>query len=256
MTTVTGSTTTPTFTITTQPARGTASISGTTLTYTPAANDFTTTAAPLTLVYQAAIGSNNDTGTITIAIASVNDAPVVGADAARSTTVNTPLTVAISSLLANDNPGPANEGQTVTLASTPVPSATNGTVAVSGGNLVFTPNTGYTGPAVISYSITDGVASAAATLSVNVNATAVVTVTAANGSLSFAEDGAAKTLNFNFADHGHEQHNGTYVRHYDPTGSRHRQPKWFDDYLHACRERFHHHRLTASVGVFGDRRQC
>lgn len=195
LTTVTGSSTTPTFTIATQPARGTASISGTTLTYTPAADDFTATGSPLTLVYKAAIGSANDTGTITITIASVNDAPVFVADAARSTVINTPVTISVANLLTNDSPGPANEGQTVSLAATPVPSATNGTVAVSGGNFVFTPTTGFTGAAVISYSITDGVASTPATLTVNVTPSSAVTVNAANGSLSFAEDGAAKTLN-------------------------------------------------------------
>ncbi len=99
-----GSTTTPTFTITTQPSRGVASISGTTLTYTPAANDFTTTAAPLTLVYQAAIGSNNDTGTITIAIASVNDAHGRRRRCRSVDHGHTPLTIAISSLLSNDSP--------------------------------------------------------------------------------------------------------------------------------------------------------
>ncbi len=195
LTTVTGSTTTPTFTITTQPARGTASISGTTLTYTPAADDFTTTGAPITLVYRAAIGSVNDSGTITIAIASVNDAPTFVADTARTTPINTPVTIAVSSLLANDSPGPANEGQTVSVATTPVPSATNGTVALNGGNFVFTPTTGFTGAAVISYTITDGTATRAATLTVNVTPAAVVTVTANNSSLSYAEDGAAKTLN-------------------------------------------------------------
>ncbi len=195
LTTVTNSTTAPTFAITTQPARGTASLSGSTITYTPAANDFTTSGSPLLLVYSATVGSVSDTGTITITISSVNDAPVFVADTARSTTVNTPVTIAVAGLLSNDNPGPSNEGQTVSLATTPVPTATNGTVAVSGSNFVFTPTTGFTGAAVISYSITDGVASTPATLTVNVNPAGTVTVAAGNSSLSFEEDGAAKTLN-------------------------------------------------------------
>ena len=193
LTTVTGSTVTPVFTITTQPARGTVTISGTTATLVPAANDFTVSGAPLTFVYIATVGTAFDTGTVTVNIAAINDAPIFTADPATSTPRNTAVTIPVAPLLANDRPGPANETGTVTLAATPAPTATNGTVTVTGGNFVFTPTNNFTGTAVISYTISDGALTSPATLTVNITAPATVVV-ANDSTLNFVEDGPAQTL--------------------------------------------------------------
>ncbi len=193
LTTVTGSTGTPVFTITTQAARGVGTINGSTLTYAPAANDFTTTA--LTLVYTATVGTVSDTGTITINIAAVNDAPVFTADPARSTNRGTALTVAISELLANDRPGPANETGTVVIGTVTAATTQGGTAVINGTNIVYTPTATFTGSDTINYTISDGTLTAAATLTVNVVAPGAVTVAAGDATLTFAEDGAAQTQN-------------------------------------------------------------
>ncbi|MGV3485230.1 MAG: FG-GAP-like repeat-containing protein, partial [Planctomycetaceae bacterium] len=126
-----------TFTITTQPARGLATISGATLTYDPAADDFTTT--PLTLVYTATVGTASDTGTITINIAGVNDPPVFVADPAITVFNDVVTTIAGSTLTANDLPGPANETDLLSIGTVIANSAQGGTVALNNQDIVYTP---------------------------------------------------------------------------------------------------------------------
>ncbi len=188
--TVTGSASAPTFTITTQPARGTATLVGGMLTYRPVANDFTTT--PLTLVYTARVGTVSDPGTITINIASINDPPVFTADPVRTTPAGTPLSIPIANLLANDTVGPANEVGTPAIGIVNALTSRGSSAVRSGGNIVYTPRAGVTGNDVISYTITDGRLSANATVTVNV--TAGVVVTANNSPLAVTEDTTA-TLN-------------------------------------------------------------
>ena len=65
---------------------------------------------------------------------------------------NQPLDIAPSVLLANDTDA---DDDTLTIQS--VQNATNGTVSIDGsGNVVFTPDTGYTGEASFSYTVSDG----------------------------------------------------------------------------------------------------
>jgi hypothetical protein len=186
LTTVTGSTTAPTFAITTQPARGTLTLTGSTARYTPAANDFTPPA--ISFVYTATVGSVSDTGTVTINITSVNDAPVFVADTAVAATTAVDRTIAVSTLLANDRPGPANETGTVTVSSVTSATAQGGTASLVGTNIVYRSRAGFTGTDTISYLISDGSATAPATLQVNVTAPTVVTVTAADFSRTTLED--------------------------------------------------------------------
>ena len=92
--------------------------------------------------------------TVTITVTAVNDAPTAGGDSV-GTSKGLAVTISPTTLLANDSPGPANEsGQTLTITgvSTPV----NGTVALVGGQIVFTPADGYSGDgASFQYTITD-----------------------------------------------------------------------------------------------------
>jgi hypothetical protein len=98
---------------------------------------------------------------------SVNQPPVANADSGYSTSQNTALTIAASSLLANDTDPNGDP-----LAVTGVSSAVNGNVSFNAQTNVvtFTPATGYTGPASFSYAISDGrggTATATASLAVN-----------------------------------------------------------------------------------------
>lgn len=114
----------------------------------------------------AATGANS-TGTVTVTVTDVNDAPIVVNDTANGTE-DTPVTIAISTLLGNDSPG-LGETNTQTLSITSV-SSTNGTVAISGSNIVFTPAADLNGPVTFSYVATD-------TGSPALTGTGVVTVT-------------------------------------------------------------------------------
>ncbi|WP_331345228.1 retention module-containing protein [Cellvibrio sp. UBA7661] len=90
------------------------------------------------------------TSTLTITVTPMNDAPVA-ADDNFSVVQNGALTISPSQLLANDVDIDGN-----TLSVSTIFSMTNGTVTISGGNIIFTPTPGYTGPASFSYSVSDG----------------------------------------------------------------------------------------------------
>jgi hypothetical protein len=97
--------------------------------------------------------------------------PVANADSGFTTPQNTALTIAASSLLANDT-DPDSLAMTVTGVSAPV----NGTVTYNAATstVTFTPTSGYSGPASFTYSISDTAGgTASATVSLNVNAAAV-----------------------------------------------------------------------------------
>ncbi|WDQ16180.1 Ig-like domain-containing protein [Rhodopirellula sp. P2] len=157
-----------TITITTPPANGNASVSGTsgdltnsTLSYTPDADYFGSDS----LVYTVTNSQGaTDTGTISISVAGVNDAPVAGNDTA-TTVRNRAVTIDV---LSNDSLGPANENQVATVSVPTQPA--NGTVTVNGNNeLVFTPNTDFVGTATITYQLSDGQSTDTATVEVTVN---------------------------------------------------------------------------------------
>lgn len=91
--------------------------------------------------------------------------PVALADNA-TTVVNVPVTI---NVLANDNDP---NGDTLTITS--VSNFVNGTAAVSGNTVIFTPTAGFTGTGSFTYSISDGrggTASATATVTVNPGST-------------------------------------------------------------------------------------
>ena len=97
--------------------------------------------------------------TLTIIVAAENDPPIAIADLAVTTAENLPVTVAISTLLANDLPGPANESsQTVTFIplTGAITTAKGGTVTQVGSNLIYTPATSFNGLDSFTYQISDG----------------------------------------------------------------------------------------------------
>jgi hypothetical protein len=79
-----------------------------------------------------------------------NQPPVANPDSA-TTAQNTAVTIAASTLLANDTDANGD-----TLGLTGVSNPVNGSVTFSNGNVIFTPSTNFTGDASFDYSISDG----------------------------------------------------------------------------------------------------
>lgn len=133
---------------------GTTAISGPNIIFTPATNFYGT----VVFTYTISDGTNSATANVTVIVAPVNDAPF-----ARDDSTNTLEDVSVTiKVLANDTDP---EGTRLTLVST---STTNGTAAISGTNVVFTPATNYYGTVVFSYTISDGTNSATANVTVTV----------------------------------------------------------------------------------------
>ncbi len=94
-------------------------------------------------------------GTVNLNVVAVNDVPVAGLDVKSINQDNT-LIFPASDLLANDAAGPANEStQTLTITGVSVTANTQGTVALSNGNVIYTPTPFYSGPASFTYQVCD-----------------------------------------------------------------------------------------------------
>jgi len=114
-----------------------------------------------------------------------NQPPVANTDSA-TTAQNTAVTIAASTLLANDTDA---NGDSLSL--TGVSNPVNGSVTFSNGNVIFTPSTNFTGNASFDYSISDGFGgTSSANVSVAVGGTQIgtsgsdiLTGTAGNDSL-------------------------------------------------------------------------
>ena len=179
--------------------------------YTPAAN-FNGTDSFQYTVSDGQGGTAN--GTVSITVTPVNDAPVA-TDDALNTSENQALTIASATLIANDQ-----DIDEDTLTVTEVGNATNGSVSLdeNSGEVLFTPASGYVGPASFEYTISDG-QGGTATATVNITVTEVndfipeaindsytvdedqpLIVAAAAGVLSNDRDGDSDPLNVIDAD--------------------------------------------------------
>jgi cysteine-rich repeat protein len=125
---------------------GTVSLSGGTITFTPAA-DYVGDATFSYTVSDGAIGS---TGLVNITFAPVNDAPVAGDDAAL-TLEDTALSLSAATLLSNDT-----DVDSTGLSVTSVRNVVNGTAVLTAGTVLFTPNPNFFGTASFEYVVSDG----------------------------------------------------------------------------------------------------
>jgi alpha-tubulin suppressor-like RCC1 family protein len=168
---------------------GTVAFAGGTVTFTPTANASGTGS----FTYTVSDGAATATGTVTVTITAVNDPPVAVADA-RSTMQNTPLTITAASLIANDTDV---DGGALTV--TAVGGAANGTVALAGGTVTFTPTTGFSGTASFTYTVSDGAATATGTVTVTVSAAgAILQLSTGNAHIcALANDGGVKCWGLN-----------------------------------------------------------
>jgi VCBS repeat-containing protein len=144
------------------PGIGSVDYNGSIITYTPSLNAFGTDS--FTYTVEDANGSTA-TATVTVTVAAVNDAPTAGNDTA-STQEDTNLTIPFATLLANDSDVDSN----ITISA--AANAANGTVTISDGNVIYTPNANFNGTDTFTYTVSDGV--------LEDNATVEVTVLAVN----------------------------------------------------------------------------
>jgi hypothetical protein len=142
----------------TAPQHGTLTGAGPRWTYQPAENY----AGADSFVVRAQEGSKSAMATVTIDVTAVNDPPVANADSFPAG-FETPLAVAQTTLLANDT-----DVESATLSVASVSGATHGTVALSGTEVVFTPEAGYTGTASFMYAASDGEATAMGMVTVTI----------------------------------------------------------------------------------------
>jgi hypothetical protein len=142
----------------TSAAHGTVSLSGNTVTYTPALNYN----GPASFKFTAKDGVASSTqATISLTVTSVNDAPVT-VGSSESTHMNTAKTVTLG---ATDVDVPAD-----TLTRSIVSGPSNGTLGTVGSTVVYTPTTDYVGTDSFTFKVNDGTAdSNVSTISIEVN---------------------------------------------------------------------------------------
>ncbi|WP_199223508.1 S-layer family protein, partial [Caulobacter sp. HMWF009] len=126
---------------------GAAVIDGTNIRFTPSGNF----AGLATITYILSDGFTTSNGNVNVTVAPINDGPTANDNSGFTTPVSTDLVLTPATLLANDvdiDGGP--------LTITAVGDAVNGSVALVGGNVVFTPTAAFWGAASFSYTVSDG----------------------------------------------------------------------------------------------------
>ena len=165
------------------PSNGTASVNGdNTVLYTPGSG-FTGIA---TFTYTANDGTeDSNSATVTVTVSAANTAPVAVADAA-STETDVAVTI---NVLSNDT-----DVDSDTLSVTNLTQPSNGTAAMSGDNVLYTPSSGWTGTDTFTYTANDGTEDSS-------SATVTVTVAAAGVPVAVNDTGAgaenANNININ-----------------------------------------------------------
>jgi large repetitive protein len=152
---------------------GTVALDGTTITFTPDPDFF----GEASFAYTVSDGDLDDVGRVTVTVTPVNDAPVAGDDLA-TTAEDTPLELAAATLLGNDT-DVESDPLTVTAVGTQV----NGTVALAGTTITFTPAADFFGVASFVYTVSDG--------DLTDTGVVTVTVTPVNDAPVAADDAAA-----------------------------------------------------------------
>jgi len=98
---------------------------------------------------------DSNVSAVIVNVIAVNDPPAPANDS-KSTSQDTPLNFPASDLTANDVAGPANEnGQALTVTGVSATANTHGTVALSGGMVIYSPDANYSGPASFDYQVCD-----------------------------------------------------------------------------------------------------
>ncbi|MFZ5604495.1 MAG: beta strand repeat-containing protein, partial [Pseudomonadota bacterium] len=173
-------------TVVAQPAHGTTSVNTGTgvITFTPTANyngsdSFTYTVGDTH-------GGTSSAATVSLTITAVNDNPVAVADV-ESTPEDQPISIDVAANDTDVDTGDAADADSITLVSQP----TNGTAAVSNGEVLYTPDGNFFGSDSFTYQIQDQNSANSNVATVIVNVSGVNDApTAANDSASTDEDTA------------------------------------------------------------------
>ncbi|MGN6109549.1 MAG: tandem-95 repeat protein, partial [Kofleriaceae bacterium] len=140
------------------PMHGIATVDGARVTYTPAENYNGPDAVLVTVI----ANEHQATATLDFTVTPVNDVPVA-VDDSLATDEDVALVTPHTTLLANDTDV---DGDTLTI--TQVGNAVNGTVATAGTQITFTPTQDFVGDASYEYTVSDGTATATATVRIAV----------------------------------------------------------------------------------------
>ncbi|HEX8699421.1 MAG TPA: Ig-like domain-containing protein, partial [Myxococcaceae bacterium] len=147
-----------TITAVTQPANGSVTTNGTTVSFTPAAGFTGTT----TFEYTISDGNGGtDTATVTITVTAPTNGPPVATD--DTFRVDEDSGATILTVLANDTDPNTGDTLTVTAVTQPV---TGGTVTLTAGEVRFTPSANFNGTVTFEYTVSDGTATDTATVTV------------------------------------------------------------------------------------------
>ncbi|GIX00191.1 MAG: hypothetical protein KatS3mg111_3523 [Pirellulaceae bacterium] len=95
------------------------------------------------------------TATVFLTVLDQNDPPMANGDS-MATLEDTPASISVADLMANDSAGPANEsGQQLTFVGVSAQSANGGTVVASGGIVTYTPPLNFVGTDTFTYTVRD-----------------------------------------------------------------------------------------------------
>lgn len=158
------------YSISTAPSHGSATLSRGVVTYTPTANYNGSDSLKFTVIDTR--GATSSPATVSISIAAVNDAPTC-----TNTTLSTPKNTAASVTVSATDP----EGSALTYTITTRP--THGSATISSNRITYTPTSGYTGSDSIGFTASDGSLTGTGTVSVTVtNPNTAPVATAGSGS--------------------------------------------------------------------------
>lgn len=157
-----------------------------TFTYTPPANVFGTAAE--TFTYSITDGELTGTGTVTINIGAVNDAPIAAND---QLIVDELTTDNVLDVLGNDSAGPREDSnQSVRIASITPGSDINGKARISddGKSILYTPDSTFVGTATLTYVIRDSENEASQSATVTIEVVPVIRPRAIDDQVTVGED--------------------------------------------------------------------
>jgi endonuclease G len=173
-----------TFTVVDQPLHGSVLCTAADCTYSPAAHYF----GPDSFTFKAndsALDSN--VSTVNITVTEINNEPSAVNDD-KETAEDSSLNFAASELVSNDSAGPNESGQTLTVDSVISTPNTHGSINLSAGQITYSPDPNYNGPASFDYHMCDDGTTNGSPDSKCATGTVNVTVTEVNDDPSAGND--------------------------------------------------------------------
>jgi DNA/RNA endonuclease G (NUC1) len=186
-----------TYTVVDQPLHGSIVCAGANCTYSPTTHYF----GPDQFTFRAndsALDSN--VSTVTITVTEVNNNPIAVNDN-KTTPEDSGLNFGASDLSGNDSAGPGEGSQTLTVDSVISTANTHGAIVLSAGQITYTPDANYNGPASFDYHVCDNGTTNGSSDPKCTIGTVTVTVTEVNDGVTANNDskGASEDTTLTFA---------------------------------------------------------